>query len=99
MKTLKHMLLAILMMSCSMAQAAGYELKVNVLDSKYEGKMVHLNTGDDLLNYQRIDSALVKFDATEPPVTWRRKLVPQALPVLLKLTQEPLARVKEAFSM
>ena len=54
------MLLAILMMSCSMAQAAGYELKVNVLDSKYEGKMVHLNTGDDLLNYQRIDSALVK---------------------------------------
>jgi len=63
MKELKHLLLVILMMSCSMAQAAGYELKVNVLDSKYEGKMVHLNTGDDMLNYQRIDSALVKNGA------------------------------------
>lgn len=53
------MLIAV-MRACTIAQAAGYELKVNVLDGKYEGKMVHLNTGDGMMTYHRIDSALVK---------------------------------------
>lgn len=60
MKVLKALLFAVVMGACTMAQAAGYELKVNVLDSKYEGKMVHLNTGDGMMTYHRIDSALVK---------------------------------------
>ncbi len=60
MRTIRTLLLIAVVGCYTIAQAAGYELKVNVLDSKYEGKMVHLNTGDDLLNYHRIDSALVK---------------------------------------
>ena len=60
MRTIRTLLLIAVVGCYTIARAAGYELKVNVLDSKYEGKMVHLNTGDDLLNYHRIDSALVK---------------------------------------
>ena len=60
MKVLRALLFAVVMGACTMAQAAGYELKVKVIGDKYEGKMVHLCTGDDLTNYQRIDSTRVK---------------------------------------
>ncbi len=60
MKALRALLFAVVMGACTMAQAAGYELKVNVIGGKYEGKMVHLNTGDGMMTYQRIDSAVVK---------------------------------------
>ena len=60
MKVLRALLFAVVVGACMMAQAAGYELKVKVIGDKYEGKMVHLNIGDDLTNYQRIDSTRVK---------------------------------------
>ena len=60
MKVLRALLFAVVVGAFTMAQAAGYELKVKVIGDKYEGKMVHLCTGDDLMNYQRIDSTRVK---------------------------------------
>ena len=60
MKALRVLLFAVVVCTCTFAQAAGYELKVNVIGDRYEGKMVHLNTGDGMMTYQRIDSAVVK---------------------------------------
>lgn len=53
------LLTAALLLSASL-RAAGFELKAHLTGDKYEGKMVHLYTGNDLMTWHRIDSARIQ---------------------------------------
>lgn len=61
MKQIKHLLLSIAaIVMANSAQAAGFELKANLIGEKYEGCMVHLCRGASLMEWQAIDSARIE---------------------------------------
>ena len=52
--------MAVMSTAAIQASAAGYEIKAHLKGAKYEGKMVKLGISKDLLDYQYLDSALIK---------------------------------------
>lgn len=66
----KAIIMAAMSTAAVQASAAGYEIKAHLKGAKYEGKMVKLGISKSLLDYQYLDSALIK-DGT---VTFTGKL-------------------------
>ena len=68
--TTKLFLMATVAMTSLNATAAGYEIKANLKGAQYEGKMVKLGINKDLMQYEYLDSAIIKNGT----VTFRGKL-------------------------